>query len=83
MKKACLYSAAFNLYGNTSYHFVSKILGIEAPENVHFFDDSERNTSKSREMGWNGYLVAKDDDIIDMCMRALKTIQNPIQHAEQ
>lgn len=60
---------------DNSYSFVSRVLGIEVPGNVHFFDDSERNISKSRELGWNGYLVTENDCIIDVSMRALEAVQ--------
>lgn len=55
-----------------SYDFVTKVLGIETPGNVHFFDDSEANISKAREVGWNGWLMTGECNIIDVSLDALQ-----------
>ncbi|AFN83052.1 hypothetical protein EROM_051210 [Encephalitozoon romaleae SJ-2008] len=57
-----------------SYEFVTKVLGIESPGNVYFFDDSEINIIKAREFGWNGELITRDHNIIDVSSRILQEI---------
>nr|AGE95419.1 hypothetical protein ECU05_1170 [Encephalitozoon cuniculi] len=59
-----------------SYEFVTKVLGIESPGNVYFFDDSENNIIKAREIGWNGWLITRDCNILDVSSRLFQAICN-------
>lgn len=63
-----------------SYEFVTKVLGIESPGNVYFFDDSEINIIKAREFGWNGKLITKDCNIIDVSSRVLQKINEDVHN---
>jgi len=59
---------------DVSYEFVTRVLGVDTPENVHLFDDSESNVAKAREMGWKGWHITGDDHIIDVSLNALRAV---------
>lgn len=59
---------------DSAYEFVVKVLGIEAPGNVHFFDDAVINIDKAIEVGWNGWLMTENDNVIDVSSRVLQAI---------
>ncbi|KAM0672775.1 hypothetical protein CWI42_051770 [Ordospora colligata] len=57
-----------------SYEFVMRVLGIDMPENIHFFDDSESNVNKAKEMGWNAWHINGEEHIIDVSLNALRAV---------
>ncbi|AFM98337.1 hypothetical protein EHEL_051280 [Encephalitozoon hellem ATCC 50504] len=61
-----------------SYKFVAKVLGIECPGNVYFFDDSEKNISGAEKAGWNGVLITEDCNIIDVSSQVLQRIRKDV-----
>lgn len=43
-----------------SYKFVEKILGINDPKNIIFFDDSIANIQGAIKAGWNAYIIQRN-----------------------
>ncbi|EOB15152.1 hypothetical protein NBO_8g0017 [Nosema bombycis CQ1] len=52
-----------------AFLFVEGLLDVK-PGQIYFFDDKLDNIVAAWERGWNGFLVGKDEDLVDLVIRS-------------
>ncbi|WUR04850.1 putative haloacid dehalogenase-like hydrolase [Vairimorpha necatrix] len=61
------------------YKFVEDLLKIKNKNKVFFFDDSLDNIETGRKMGWNCYLIDKEDNLLDKLKIIVSEIQSDME----
>jgi len=54
--------------------FIEKIFNIKDKKKIYFFDDLEPNINTGIKMGWNCYLIKREDSLIDVLDKILANL---------
>ena len=70
----CKQNCSIGKPSEEAFLFIEKIFNIKDKKKIYFFDDLEPNINTGIKMGWNCYLIKREDSLIDVLDKVLANL---------